>query len=179
MCVGADVKALAANDAKIDFRRRDPVDRITINVDQTRLAFDGFSLAREFVEGNTPLLDGRDHWRHLIKITGVFFKRGADRGIIQWRHWTLFQRHTGAVLGISRYSQQHRAGVILVFAHEEILNFGSAPEGEQEQTGRDRIKRAAVPDLFYLQPSPDNGDDIVRCHSGRLVDEQDAVWSGS
>src|SRR3984893_14766152 len=105
VCIGANVKALAADDTKIDFRRRDPADRITIYVHEARLALDDFSLAREFVEWNAALLDRRNHWRHLVKIAGVFFKHRADGGIVQRRHWTLFQCHTGAVLGVGRDSE--------------------------------------------------------------------------
>src|SRR6266436_638735 len=38
--VGPNVKALAADDTKIDFRRRDPVDRIAVYMQQAWLALD-------------------------------------------------------------------------------------------------------------------------------------------
>src|ERR1700730_12796269 len=66
--VGPNVKALAANHAEINFRRLDPVDRIPINMHQAWFALDGFSLAGKFVERNAALFDGRNHWRHLVKI---------------------------------------------------------------------------------------------------------------
>ena len=73
----------------------------------------------------------------------------------------------------------HRADVFLVLAHEQILDFGSASEREQKQTGRNRIERSAMADLFDLQPSPDERDDVVRRHARGFVDEQDAVRSCS
>ena len=99
--------------------------------------------------------------------------------IIQRRHGTLFQRHAGAILRIGRHSEDHRPGVFLVFAHEQVLNLGSASEREQKQAGRNRIQRAAMPDLLHLQAPPHNRDDIMRCHPGGFVDEQDAVRSCS
>ena len=43
-----------------------------------------------------------------------------------------------------------RAGIFLVFTHEQVLNFCPASDGQQQQSGRDWIERAAMPNLFDL-----------------------------
>ena len=158
---------------------RDPTDRIPIDVHQARLALDDFSLPRQFVERHAALLDGRNHRRHLVKIAGVFFKRGAHVGIIQRRDGTFFTISPALSCVSVDDAEYHRPGIFLVLAHEQVLDFRSASERQKEQAGRDGIQRAAMSNLLDLKPSPNDCDDIVRCHSGRLVDEENAVRSCS
>ena len=81
MHICANIKTLAAKDAEVDFRQRDSIDTVTINMNEARLALDYFSLARQFVEWHTAMFFGRDHWWHLIKIAAKFFERRADFGV--------------------------------------------------------------------------------------------------
>ena len=153
---------------KSTFGQSDPIDGVAINVHEPRLAFDRFSLARQFVERNAALFDGGDHRRHLIKIAAEFLKRGANVAFIEWRapaRSSMTSPSRSCVLGC--YPEHQRPRIFLVLAHEQILNFGSASEGEKEQAGRDRIERAAMADFLDLQTPPHERDDIVRCHALR------------
>ena len=54
-----------------------------------------------------------------------------------------------------------------------------ATEGENEQAGGNRIKRPTMSNLFDLELSPNESDNVMRRHAGGFVDEQDSVRSGS
>src|SRR5438034_1064930 len=86
MHICANIKTLAAKDAEVDFRQRDSIDTVTINMNEARLALDYFSLARQFVEWHTAMFFGRDHGRHLIEIAEKFFKSGPNLILSERRH---------------------------------------------------------------------------------------------
>jgi hypothetical protein len=112
------------------------------------------------------------------KIASKFLKRGANLIFIQRGNRSLFSHFTLSILGAGRYAEHKRSDVFLVFAHEQILNFRSAPQREQQQTSGDGIERAAMADFRDPEASPDQRHDIVGGHAFCLIDEQDAIRSG-
>src|SRR5204863_2721037 len=98
--ISADVEAFAAKHTEIDFRQGDSSHRIAVNVDEARLAFDHFSLAREFVERNTAVFFRGNHWRYLIKIAPEFFERSADFIFTQRRDGSLVDHCTLSILRV-------------------------------------------------------------------------------
>ena len=56
MNIRAHIKTLAAKDAEVDLRKRDPIDSVTIHVDEPRFALNHLSLSRQFIKGNTSVL---------------------------------------------------------------------------------------------------------------------------
>ena len=76
--VGADIKTFAAKTREIDFRRGDAIDGVAIDMHESRLALDHFSLSRQFIKRNTALFDRRNHRRHLVEIAPVFLESRAD-----------------------------------------------------------------------------------------------------
>src|SRR5205085_3297047 len=55
MRVSADIETLAAKHAEIDVWQRDPVDAVTIDVNEAWFALHDFSLPRQFVERHAPM----------------------------------------------------------------------------------------------------------------------------
>src|SRR5205814_5395944 len=119
-------------------------DGVTINVHQPWLALDCFPLTREFVKRNTGVFDGGDHRRSLIKIAAKFLKRGANGFFVESRYFALLDDFTLLILCARCDSEHHGSGIFLVLRHEQILNFCTASEGEQQDAGGDRIESAAV-----------------------------------
>src|SRR5438046_10666424 len=100
--VRADVKAFAANDVEVDFWKRDAINAVAVDMDETRLALDDSSLPRQFIKGNASVLFRRDHGGHLIEVAVEWFERSADRGCsARWR-LAVVQAVTFAVSGVGR-----------------------------------------------------------------------------
>src|ERR1043166_4364911 len=59
--VGAHIKPFTTHDAEIDFGRSDTIDRVAVNMNKTRLAFDYFPLTRQLIKRHATVLFGRDH----------------------------------------------------------------------------------------------------------------------
>jgi hypothetical protein len=167
--VRADIKPFAAENAEVDFGWGDPVDAVAINVDETRLALDDLSLPGEFVKGNATMFFCRNHRRQLIEIAAELFKRSANFGFREWRHRSLLNNFALSILGVGCDPENKRAGVFLIFAHEQILNFRPSANGEQEQTSGNGIEGTAMADFFGAKFSSRQCDDIVRCHFSRFV----------
>src|SRR5437667_9107889 len=148
--IGTDIKTLAAYDREIDVRQGNPVNGIAINVHKPRLALDRFPLARQLVKRNSSMFDRGNHRRHLIKIAAKFFESSANCVVGKWRNLARLDNLAFAVMRRRGDSKCHCAGVLLVFRHEEVLNFGTASQSQQKQTRRDRIECAAMADLFDL-----------------------------
>src|SRR4029077_3710753 len=108
MHVRANIKTLAAQDTEIDFRRRDSVDRVAINVDEARFALNHLSLAGQFVERHAAMFFGRNHRWHLIKIAAEFFKRGADFIFSEPGNRPLIDNFTLSILGAGRDAKHER-----------------------------------------------------------------------
>jgi hypothetical protein len=176
--IGANVKTFAAKDAEIDFRRRNSIYAVTIDMNEARLALNHFSLARKFVERYAAMFFCRDHRRHLMEIAAKFFKGGANLILIEWWHVALSDDFALSILRGGRHAEQQGPRIFLVFAHEQILNFRPAPKREQEQTGGDRIEGAAMADFLDPELSPDQRYHVVRSHPLCFIDKQDAVRSG-
>ena len=56
MDICAHIKTLAAKDAEVDFRKRDPIDSVTIHVDEPRFPLNHLPLSGQFIKGNTSVL---------------------------------------------------------------------------------------------------------------------------
>src|SRR6266699_7034794 len=154
MNISANVKTFAANNAEIDFGKSDPINRVVINMDEPRFAFDHFSLPGQFIKWDAAVFDGRNHGRHLVKIAAKLFKGGANLIFIQRGNGPLINHFSLSILSAGCHPEHERAGVLFVLAHEQILDFCSAPERKQEQTGGDGIERAAMADWFHLEFAP-------------------------
>ena len=176
--IGANIKTFAAHDAKIDFGKCDPVDRVAINVDQAWLALDHFSLARELVQRHAAMLFCGNHWRHLIEIAPELFKCGANAIFIDLRDRSLLNHLSLTILCVGRDAEHEFSDVLLIFAHEQILDLCAASHGDQEQARRCRIERAAMADSPNLELASDQRHDVVRSHALCFIDKQNAVRSG-
>ena len=152
--IRAYIKPFAAHDAEVDFGQGDPIDCVAIDVHQARLALDHFSLARELVKRHASVFFRGDHWRQLIKIAPELFKRSANLIFIQRGDRPLLNYLALSILRVGRHAEHKCASILFIFAHEQILNLCTAPNGKQQQSGRDRIKRAAMTDFLGGQFSP-------------------------
>ena len=175
MAIGADVKALAALDAKFNQRKRDVVDDVGVDVDEARLALDGLAGAGEFVERDAALLEGRDHRRDLIKVTGVFLEGGLELLAGEVGHGLFLECLAVGVLGIGDDAELHGRGVFLVLGHEQVLDFGCLADDEHEEAGGERIERAAMADLLEMKAIAHVIHDVVGGATGGLVDEENSV----
>ena len=70
--VGANIKTLAANDAKIDFRQADRLNLMGVDMHEAWFAFHGLALAGELVERHAVFLDRADHGWGLVEIAMEF-----------------------------------------------------------------------------------------------------------
>ena len=120
---------------------------------------------------------GRDHRRDLIKIAAKFLKRRANCGHAQLRHWFCLDDVTLSILRAGACAERERADVFLVFAHQQILDFGSAPDRQEKQPGCDWVEGSAMTDLFYSELTTRDRDDVVRSHAFGFVHQKDAVRS--
>jgi hypothetical protein len=66
--ISANIEALAADDAKYDFRKSDRLNLMCENVYKPGFAFHNLTFASELVEGNSIFLDGRNHGWRLIEV---------------------------------------------------------------------------------------------------------------
>jgi hypothetical protein len=111
----------------------------------------------------------------LVEIAGEFVE-----GLLQFAHGE--RRHqvhlldlAVGILAVGRHAEPHSADVFLVLGHEQILDLRAAPDDHDEQPGRERIERAAVPHFLDVEPAPHDRHDIVRSHAGRFVDQEDTI----
>src|SRR5205814_8645584 len=149
--VRADVKAFAANDVEVDFWKRDAINAVSVDMDQTRLALDDSSLPRQFIKGNASVLFRRDHRGHLIEIAPEFFERSTDRGFIERWHLALVHDFALSILRAGRDAECKGASIFLIFAHEQILDLCSASNRQEKQTGCNRVEGSAVAHFFFLE----------------------------
>ena len=79
------------------------------------------------------------------------------------------------VLAVGDFAEAQRADILLVLAHEEVLDFCSPADGDDQETGCEWVERAAVADFLGVQRATGYGHDIVGCHASGFVHEQDAI----
>ena len=175
MGVGANIKALAAHDAEINFRQRDARDLVIENMNETWIALDGLALTGQLVERHAILFDGADHRWHLVEIARHGIECSADLFFRQRWHFARFQNLALLILSAGGGAQMRGAEIFLVLAHEQILNARGIADDENQHARGHRIERAAVPDLFHIQTTPRDGHHVVRGHAGRFVHQEDAV----
>ena len=78
MRVGPNIKSLATDNAKINFRRSDGDDLVGVNMHKAGFALNDLALTGQFVEGHAILFDGTDHWRSLVEVAVKFREGGID-----------------------------------------------------------------------------------------------------
>ena len=130
--ISSNIETFTAQNTKVDFGQRDPIDCVPIDVHQARIALDYFSLASELVERHATVLFRRDHWRQLIKIAPELFKCCANLILIQRGDWPLLNHFALSILRVGRHAEHKRTGVLLVFAHQQILDVCATPNREQQ-----------------------------------------------
>src|SRR5205823_2437519 len=167
----------AANDVEVDFWKRDAINAVAGDMDETWLAFDDSSLPRQFIQRNASVLFRRDHRGHLIEIAPELFECSTNRGFIERRHLALVHDFALSILRAGRDAECEGTSIFLIFAHEQILDFCSPSNRQEKQTGCDWVEGSAVAHFFYLELPTDQRDDIMRGHPFGLVDKQDAVRS--
>src|SRR5438067_13652240 len=84
--VRADIKAFAANDVEVDFWKRDAINAVAVDMDESWLALDDSSLPRQFIKVNASVLIRRHHRWHLIDIASDFFELATNLLFIERRH---------------------------------------------------------------------------------------------
>ena len=97
---------------------------------KARLAFHGLALAGELVERHAVFLDRADHGRGLVEIAMKFGEGGFDLILGKIRHGLGFQNLAVGVLAVGRLAEAEGADILLVLAHEEVLDFCAPAEGE-------------------------------------------------
>ena len=140
-----------------------------------KLARQGKTVEREFVERHAALLDRGNHRRHLVKIAVVFSERGVDLIAGKVGDFAGFGDLPIGILAVRHHTEPHRADVFLVLAHQQILNLRAAPEHDDEEPGGERVEGAAMADLLRAERAPHDGDDVVRGHARGFIYEEDAV----
>src|SRR6267378_610659 len=118
MHISANIKALAAQNTKIDLRKEYSVNCVAIDMHQARLPLDHFSLACQFVQRDSTMLFRRNHRRYLVKIAPELFKCSANLVFVQRGNRSLLDYLSLPILCIGRHSENESSGVFLVFAHE-------------------------------------------------------------
>src|SRR6266480_324739 len=177
--VRADIKAFAANDVEVDFWKRDAINAVAVDMDQTWLALDDSSLPRQFIKGNASVFFRRHHRGHLIEIASEFFERSTNRGFIERRHLALVHDFALSILRAGRDAECKGASIFLIFAHEQILDLCSASNRQEKQTRCNGVEGSTMTHFFYLELPTDHRDDVMRSHPFGLVHEQDAIKSGT
>lgn len=173
--VGPHVKSLAANDAEFDVRKCYFLDFIMEDGDGPFLAFDFLALASEFVKGDAVFLDGTDHRRELVEVALKLIERGGDLFAREFGHGLGLQGFALTVLRGGGGAKADDAFILLFLSHEEVLNFGGAPDNQDEQASGHGIERAAVADLTFVEASAGDGDDVVGGHVLAFVHKKDAI----
>ena len=84
-------------------------------------------------------------------------------------------RRAGRVVGIGFQAQPDDRPVGLRSAAEERGEARGAADHERQHAGRERVQGADVADAPHAERPPRPGDDVVRGHPRRLVDDQHAV----
>ena len=107
------------------------------------------------------MFDCGNHRRHLVKIAAKFRERSANLVIRQWRNLARLDNLAFPVVRRRGDSECHCARVLLIFSHEKVLDFGTPANSQQKQTGRNRIECAAMADLFDLQTTAHQSNDIM------------------
>src|SRR5947208_15142728 len=87
--VRADIKTFAAHDVEVDVWKRDAINAVAVDMDETWLAFDDSSLPRQFLHRNASVLFRRDHRGHLIEIAPQLSECSTTRGSIDRRQLAL------------------------------------------------------------------------------------------
>src|SRR5437762_13119478 len=120
--ISANIETLTAQNAKIDLGKEYSINCVPVDMHQARLAFDHFSLTRQFVQLDSTMFFGRNHRWYLVEIAPELFKCGANLVFVQGRHGSLLDYLSLSILRIGCYPKHKCSGVLLVFAHEQILN---------------------------------------------------------
>ena len=178
VAVGADIEALGAVVAEADDGQGDFEDFVFVDADLAGGSVDGFALPGQFVEGNPVFFDGGNHGRNLVELAGEFGEGGLDGRSIQSGNGFGFEDFAGGVLGIGGFAEFEGPLVLFVLGHEQILNPGSFANDEHEESGGNRVERAAVADLALVEAASDKVDDIVGSFAGGFVDQEEAVELG-
>ena len=128
MRVGANVEPFATKNAEVDIGQCDAINAVAVDMNKARLALDDFSLPRKFVERDAAMLFRRDHRRHLVKIAPEFFEGRANVIVAQIGHRLCLDDRTLSILRVGRRPECKCADIFLVFAHQQVLHFCSAPD---------------------------------------------------
>src|ERR1700722_10531102 len=124
---------------------------MSVNVDKTRFAIDHFALASEFVKRHAISLNGGDHRRHLIEIAMKLFEGQLYLCGIDLFYRTGLDHVAITILRVGSYAEEQGPDILLVLAHQEILDFGPPADHDQQQPGSKRIESPTVTDLLHSQ----------------------------
>ena len=159
--IGAHVKSLGAANREIDLRQGDAMDFITVHPHWSGFAFHLLTLAGEFVERHAIHFDGRNHRWNLFEIAKVAIENCADLFLAQIADRLFIDHLPFPVLRAGGLAKCQRALILLVLAHQQILDFGGATHHQDQQAGGHRIKGSAMADFFGVQGATRDGDNIV------------------
>ncbi len=88
------------------------------------------------------------------------------------------RRHARGIVRVGSPSELDDPFVRFLHPHQIRLQPRGFADAENEQASGERIEGAGVSDLLDLRAPPELLDDVVRCDTGFLVDEQQAVDFG-
>ena len=114
---GSDIRAFGGGDAELGKRFIIGAEAKVVDVNEPRLAFDLYSLAREFIERNAIFLDRRNHRRRLHLIADERLRGGVQFVQGQRRHRKRGDQFAIGIITVGGFAELHRAGVNLVVGH--------------------------------------------------------------
>lgn len=138
-------------------------------MDEAGFALDFFALASKFVKGDAVFFDSGNHRWGLVEVAAEGGEGGFDLVVGVIGDWAFFEDGAVGVLGIGDLAEAEGADVFLVFAHEEVLDFGAAADGEEEEAGGEGVEGAAVADFFGFEDAAAESDDVVGGHAWGFV----------
>lgn len=87
----------------------------------------------------------------MVEFTGEFGESGLDGGPVQSGNGFGLEDFAGGVLGIGGFAEFEGPLVLFVFGHKQILNPGSFPNDEHEESGGNRSSVPQWPTLRWLK----------------------------
>src|SRR5487761_252134 len=171
----ADIRARAAFDRELRVRACNFSQTKFINVHLDGFQRDRFFFARELVRG-APVNFFRGECRgHLLDAPDESRGIAFERITIQCRRAVRTLRLSVGIVSVGRVAKAHGAVVTLAASRIKPRETRGAAEKQDEDAGRQRIKRAQMADLAKANQAAHRLDDIVRRFAGWLVDDERAI----
>ena len=121
------------------------------------------ALTRELVERNSIFLDRANHRRSLVKIAPEFGERRLDLFAGKIGDRLRFRHFSVGILAVSRYPEPYRSAVFFVLAHEQILDFCSPADGDEQRPVASGSRVPQWP-TFLFESATRDSDNVMGRH---------------